>query len=164
MTQSAATHSPNEGEKSLVAGCLTGDKRAWDHFFDSHYGTVLAVAGWKQWRFDPQEVEDVAQEIMTEIIRALRSFEFKSSLGTFVYKVAVNTCIAHLRMKTAMKRKALSAEAALDPIESGTDDRGGLICTNPGKSQEDLLLERESLSLLKTALVNPTTRLAEFFA
>ncbi len=161
MAHSAEAGSPAERERSLVAGCLTGDRTAWDDFLEGHYGTVLSVAGWKKWRFDPQEVEDVCQEIMTEIVRSLRTFKFKSNLGTFVYKVAVNTCIAQLRKKTAVKRKTLSAQVALDPIESQTDGHGAHICVNPGKSQEDLLLEQEELGSLKRALFKLEKRCKE---
>jgi len=152
MTAGAAICSPDAGEKLLVARCLTGDPKAWEAFIDSHYGAIVSVVSWKKWRFDTQEIEDVTQEVMAEIVRALKTFEFRSNLGTFVYRIAVNTCTGHLRKKTAIKRRLCSGQVALDPIESGTDQQRVEICVNSGRNQEELLLEQEELLSLKKAL------------
>lgn len=152
MTRGAATGCADAGERLLVARCLTGDQAAWEAFVDAHYCAIVSVVSWKKWRFDTQEIEDVTQEVMAEIVKALKTFEFKSNLGTFVYRIAVNTCGGNLRKKTAIKRRLYSAQVALDPIESGADRQRMEICVNPGRNQEEALLEQEELFSLKKAL------------
>jgi RNA polymerase sigma-70 factor (ECF subfamily) len=156
------TNHSDMGERLLVAKCVKGDHSAWEEFFRRHYGAISSVASWRKWRFDPHELEDVKQEVTLQIIKSIETFSFKSSLGTFVYKIAVNTCIAHLRRKRALKRKADCGEVALDPIESGTEDENwAYICATPNKNQEELFQERETLESLKKALFNMDDRCKE---
>jgi RNA polymerase sigma-70 factor (ECF subfamily) len=161
MTEAATTYTLDNSERLLVARCLRGEQKAWDELFGSHYRTVSSVASWKKWGFDAQEVEDVTQDIVVQIVTSLKTFEFKSSLSTFAYRIAVNTCTAHLREKKAIKRKTYSAQVALDPIESGTDGQESQVCVNPGKSQEELLLEQETLRSLYAALLRLEKRCKE---
>ncbi len=151
--QGKVTSYSEMGEKALVSRCVKGDHVAWEEFFRRHYGAISSVASWRKWRFDPNELEDVKQDVIVQIIKSLQTFGFKSSLGTFVYKIAVNTCIAQLRRKRALKRKADCAEVALDPIESGTDDENWAhICIAPDKNQEQLFQDQETLDSMKKAL------------
>jgi RNA polymerase sigma factor (sigma-70 family) len=159
--QAALSYCLDEGEKLLVTKCLTGNQNAWDEFFEGHYGTISSVVSWKKWRFIAHEVEDITQEIVLEIIKSLKTFQFKSNLNTFVYRIAINTCIAHIRKKTAGKRKLQTNEVAVDHIESGTSEDYARICINPGKNQEELLLEEETFSLLKKALFKLEERCKE---
>jgi len=160
--QAKVTNHSDIGERSLVASCVEGDHKAWEEFFKRHYGAISSVASWRKWRFDPHELEDVKQEVTLQVIKSLQTFSFKSSLGTFVYKIAVNTCIAHLRRRRALKRKADCADVALDPIESGTEDENRAhICVTPDKNQEQLFQERETLESLKKALFKMDDRCKE---
>ncbi len=56
------------------------------------------------------ERSDVFQEIMINIWKNLDSFEGKSKLSTWIYRVAVNTCLDHLRSEG--RRRRLFAEEA----------------------------------------------------
>ena len=146
------TPSLNDNEKTLLHRCLSRENMAWEEFCQCYYGTIASIASWKKWRFDPQDLEDVTQDILIELIRSLKNFEFKSDLRTFVYRVAVNTCIARLRRKLTLKRSTFSVPVALDPIESGTDEDFGHICVELAKNQEELLLEKETLQRIRKAL------------
>ena len=44
---------------------------------------------------DPEQVKDLAQEIMLNLWSALPSFEGRSSLRTWVWKVSLYTCISN---------------------------------------------------------------------
>jgi RNA polymerase sigma-70 factor, ECF subfamily len=142
----------NDDEKILLNRCLTGDPEAWEEFCQCYYGTIASIASWKRWRFDTQDLEDVTQDIVAELIRSLKNFEFKSDFRTFVYKIAVRTCIARLRKKSTLKRSFHSAPVPVDPIESGTEAGWGHICIEFGKNQEELLLEEETIHRVKKAL------------
>jgi len=85
-----------DAEKILVGRCLAGEQRAWEEVCQCYSGTIANVASLEKWRFDPHELEDVTQDIMLEIITALKNFEFKSDLRTFIYRIALNTCIGRL--------------------------------------------------------------------
>lgn len=62
---------------------------------------------------DPEVRQDVYQDVLMGLWRALDSFEARSMLSTWVYRVALNTCLAHLR--SAKRRAAvIDREASVD--------------------------------------------------
>ncbi len=142
----------DQGERSLVQRCLTGEKRAWDELFELHCGAIHAIAAWKKWGFDPLEAEDVSQNILEAVIKSLKSFEFKSQLSTFVYRIAVSTCVAQLRNKTALKRGWGFSHLPLDPEEADAFTEHSQAFGSRFRDQEQLLLDREMLQSLIGAL------------
>jgi len=144
----------NDNDRILLNRCLTGDPEAWEEFCQCYYSTIASIASWRRWRFESQDLEDVTQDILTELIRSLKTFEFKSDFRTFVYKIAVRTCIARLRKKTTLKRSCHSITVPVDSIESGTEAAWGHICIEIAKNQEELLLEKETIHRVKKALLH----------
>jgi len=49
------------------------------------------------------EVEDLAQEIFIKAFRAIRSYNFESSFGTWLSRIATNHCYDYLRHERASK-------------------------------------------------------------
>ncbi len=139
-------------ERQLVERCLAGERQAWDEFFDTHYRRISAIASWRKWHFDPVEREDVMQEILTEVVRSLKTFEFKARVRTFIHKVAVITCVAHLRKKTRQKRGSKYTHVPINPTDNGwgRDDEEIPLSSLP--NPEELLLKSESLSAVRKAL------------
>jgi len=45
----------------------------------------------------PEDAEDVTQEVFTKIWRSLEDFQRQSALRTWIYRIAMNTCIDHSR-------------------------------------------------------------------
>ena len=133
--------------------CFAGEQRAWEEVCQCYSGTIANVASWEKWRFDPHELEDVTQDIMVEVITALKNFQFKSDTRTFIYSIAVHTCIGRLEKKLTLKRIKQSVLVYIDPIESGTDEHCGHICVDPSKNPEELLLEKEKLQHVMSALL-----------
>ena len=64
------------------------------------------------------EAEDVLQEIFVNAHRKLGSFRGESTLGTWLYRIAVNHCLDHLRSRGARMARAtesLDKEEAYEP-------------------------------------------------
>jgi|WetSurMetagenome_2_1015567.scaffolds.fasta_scaffold147130_2 RNA polymerase sigma-70 factor, ECF subfamily len=139
-------------ERLLVQQCLAGDQRAWGLFFDSHYRMISSIAAWKKWGFDHAEREDVTQEILEGVVKSLRSFEFKSRVSTFVYRIAVSSCIATLRKRTAGKRRAESGCVPLEMWDGEASSEAAGECSTPLANPEKLLMQRESISAVRQAL------------
>jgi len=146
------SHNPDELEKSLVERCRSGDREAWDLLFETHYPTISAVASWRKWRFQPEDQEDIIQEILAEVVKALNSFEQACSLSTFVHRISVNTCITCLRRKAALKRRSSQLQTPLDMVGSGDDPGAVQLKANPESGPEELLLAKERVSFLRNAL------------
>ncbi len=70
------------------------------------------------------EAEDAAQEAFVKIDRSLESFRGDSSLSTWIYRIATNTAMDHLRRPSskrplaAMEDKDLSSDADAGPVDS----------------------------------------------
>jgi RNA polymerase sigma-70 factor (ECF subfamily) len=51
-----------------------------------------------------EDAEDVAQEVFVEIYRSLDRYRGDAALSTWIYRIAMNRCMDHLRMKSRKKR------------------------------------------------------------
>lgn len=66
-----------------------------------------------------QDWEDVANEIMADVIDKIRSDEFegRSSLGTFIYTITSRRIVDYIRLKTKVLRHAPEPQPSPDPQE-----------------------------------------------
>ncbi|MFN2186081.1 MAG: RNA polymerase sigma factor, partial [Anaerolineae bacterium] len=85
------------GEADLVDGLRAGDAAAYRRFVDENsasvYGLALKLLG------DEQEAEDVLQETFLSAFRAIDRFEGRSKLSTWLYRIAYNASLMHLRKR-----------------------------------------------------------------
>jgi len=66
---------------------------------------------------DYDEANDCAQETFIKVYRNVKSFKFKSSLSTWIYRIAVNTCKNHL--SSATRRFQIKAVRLGNPAREG---------------------------------------------
>lgn len=52
---------------------------------------------------DPEMRKDIQQEVLVNLWKSLDGFEGRSQVSTWVYRVAVNTCLGHLRSEKRRK-------------------------------------------------------------
>ena len=87
-------------EADLVQGLRAGDAAAYRRFVDSNsanvYNLALKLLG------DEQEAEDVLQETFLSAFRAIDRFEGRSKLSTWLYRIAYNASLMHLRKRERM--------------------------------------------------------------
>ena len=67
------------------------------------------------------EVDDLYQEIMINMWRSLPSFEGRSSLKTWIWRLSLNTCISYDR-KRSSKGKALPLDMQINLYEDTDHD------------------------------------------
>ncbi|MDO5442747.1 MAG: sigma-70 family RNA polymerase sigma factor [Bacteroidia bacterium] len=69
---------------------------------------------------DSQEIEDLFQEVLVKIWQGFGSFRGESDVRTWIYRVALNTCInADKKKKRAGEKVPLSVD--IDPFEDTND-------------------------------------------
>ena len=66
-----------------------------------------------------QSAEDLCQEIFVKIFQKYESFEQKSSVGTWIYRIAVNTCLNQLRKEKKNSTQPIS-EKEIEKTETTT--------------------------------------------
>jgi RNA polymerase sigma-70 factor (ECF subfamily) len=72
---------------------------------------------------DEVERGDVFQEVLIHIWEGLDRFEEKSQLSTWIYRIAVNTCLGHIRMQTR-RRKVFDERSSIDEATLPDDTSG----------------------------------------
>jgi RNA polymerase sigma-70 factor, ECF subfamily len=96
---------------ALQAGDQRELARLVDIFSERVYRLALKILN------DPQDAEDILQETFLKVMRALPSFEGRSSLSTWIYRIATNEALMLLR-----KRKY--GNSSLDDVEYGDSEEG----------------------------------------
>src|SRR5689334_25293481 len=91
----------NNPEGSLVQRAQTGDESAFREIVERYHAKVFSIIhGIVRQRND---VEDIAQQVFAKVYLSLKSFDFRSSLITWIYKITVNECFDYLRKKKVRK-------------------------------------------------------------
>lgn len=106
-------------EKKLIAGLRTGDRAAYEKLLDLYqdrvYSVVYRMVG-------PNFAEDVAQDALVKVCGSIKSFEGRSGLYTWVYRVVVNVCLEHRRKRqletVPIEEELMDARAGSDPEPS----------------------------------------------
>ena len=65
-----------------------------------------------------QDLEDLYQDVLVNIWRGLPSFRSDSSMRTWVYRIALNTCVSTLRIRSRQPPQATLDEVILVPDQS----------------------------------------------
>ena len=88
-------------EAEVVRRAQGGDEAAFRQIVERHRSKVFSIIyGIVRNRND---AEDIAQQVFTKIYFSLKGFDFRSSLITWVYKIAVNECYDYLRKQKVRK-------------------------------------------------------------
>ena len=84
-------------EQEIVQRCKAGDLAAFEKLFHLYgkklYSLCMRMSG------NSHEAEDLMQEIFVILIKKIKAFRGDSKFSTWLYRVAVNTCISQLRKK-----------------------------------------------------------------
>jgi len=112
-----------KSDSELLALAAAGDQDAFAQLVQRHQSRVLNLA----YRFsrDRQDAEDLVQEVFFKVWRHARTFKGQSAFSTWLYRLAVNTCLNHRqRRKTRPDPLPLTgdlesrAEAAAEGLEA----------------------------------------------
>lgn len=111
---------PYAEDALLVKRSIEGDTDAFDQIMREHQDTVYRVA----LRFLKNEIEaqDVAQDALLNVYRKLHTFKGNSALGSWIYRVAVNTALMRLRKKKRRSEVALDNVAPSEEHETEYQD------------------------------------------
>ena len=82
-------------ERALVESCRSGDPVAFARLVRLHEGMVFGLSA--RLLGNAEEARDVAQEVFLQVYRQLGRFEGRSSLKTWIYRIAVNHALNYLK-------------------------------------------------------------------
>ena len=113
-------------DRELVRRCLAHTPGAWNDFVDRFagmiYHTVHHTAHLRSTPLGPEDVEDLAAEVLLQIVArdyaVLREFRGASSLATYLTVIARRICVQELAKRSAAREVQPAADTALNEVES----------------------------------------------
>ena len=105
-------------DRDLLHDCLAGKPGSWNDFVDRYlslvYHVVHSTAHLRSARLSPEDVEDIAAEVLLQIVagdfKALRQFQGNASLATYLTVIARRTAVHEINRRQTVR----------DEIRTGT--------------------------------------------
>jgi len=151
-----------EIDRELIEKAGEGDMKAFHELYQKSSGFVYTLAYRVTNR--KHDAEEVTQDVFLRIHRSLRSFQFKSSFKTWIYRIAVNTALNHIQKrgrtetheieideKRITASVAPSAGDALERVEHEKKLQGLLEQINPDQRACLVLREIEGMDYAEIA-------------
>jgi RNA polymerase sigma-70 factor (ECF subfamily) len=118
LMRSSTTTPPSVAEDAaLVAACQRGEREAFDTLVERHQRSVYRLC----YRFvnNHEDADDLVQEVFIKAFRGIKRFRGDSSVATWLYRIAVNTCLSFRSTRRPMMEELRDSSAAEadDPIE-----------------------------------------------
>ena len=89
--------------ENIIEKAAGGDQEAFESIYRAFSKFVYNVA----WRIVTrhEDAEEVTQEVFIIVYRKLNTFQFKSTLKTWVYRVTINTAMNYAKKLSKVKNK-----------------------------------------------------------
>lgn len=84
-------------EADLIRAAVAGDKLALTQLVQTHSGRIYNLAN--RIMRNPEDAEDVLQETFIIMIKKIKTFSGRSSVYTWLYRIAYNVALGKLRAK-----------------------------------------------------------------
>lgn len=102
----------------LIGLVVAGNRDAFDQIMRNHEDRVFSVC--LRIMSDREQALDATQETFLTVFRKAGQFQGKSALGTWIYRIAVNTCYDQLRR--SKRRRTESMPDAFDPKDPSAEE------------------------------------------
>ncbi|MGD9809323.1 MAG: RNA polymerase sigma factor [Deferribacterales bacterium] len=136
-------------EELILKLLETGDRRTFDLLISTYQGRVFSLCYYMTG--NREDAEDCTQETFIKVFRGIDSFTPDASLYTWIRKIAVNTCLDHMKKPfRLLKFINIHGDNAVD-ITSGADPEKE--CLN---SESDRILHQAVMKLpvkLRTVII-----------
>lgn len=159
---SSRTDSPSRDELELVSALRRRDERAFSTLVDRHHSSLLHLA--KLYVRTHAVAEEVVQETWLGVLQGIGSFEGRSSLKTWVFRILMNRA----RTRAQREGRTIPFSVAFDPQQEGPfaavdperflgpngeyPDHWALPPREWGRSPEELLLSGETRGRILKAI------------
>lgn len=106
----------NHDEADLINRCKFGDSAAFKQLFDRYHKKIYRIAyGFVRHR---EDALDIVQEVFIKLFNSLKNFRGESNLYTYIYRMAINASIDHMRKFQKFKVSSLDLEPPLHLADS----------------------------------------------
>jgi len=139
-----------DAEAEMIARCRLGEAEAWDALFDLHYAAAGRFVFQLASDLTREDVEEICQEAFLAAIRNLDSFNGKSQLQTWLFRIAANKARDYRERQRAAKRGGGQTPISLQ----AEDPENGLTVDPPSAAPapDAGVMNAERRALLREAL------------
>lgn len=106
--------------RKLVREAQAGDLSAYDELVRRHQERIYGLC--YHMTSNHEDAHDLAQDAFVKAWQALKSFKGDASFYTWVYRIAVNTCLNHLKT-----RRNRSVHLSLNDLDVNPENDPGLV-------------------------------------
>ena len=101
-----------QGDEKLIAMARAGNPGAFEAIVDRYQGRLLGFC--RQMLGSTEDAEDVLQEVFVNAYRAMLADEREINLRPWLYRIARNRCLNHLRKPTADAQESMDMVPVVD--------------------------------------------------
>ncbi len=134
-----ADEASRAAEVLLIREAQAGSRAAFDALIRQYDQAVLRLA--LRLTGSEQDAQDIHQEAFLKAYRYLNNFRFECSFYTWIYRIATNLCLDHLRRRKSRREDQSvimdGRGEELDLLSNVSDDRSG---ANPARELERKIL------------------------
>jgi RNA polymerase sigma-70 factor (ECF subfamily) len=103
---------------TVVSACQRGDREAHRQLYDSCHQNIFRLA---VRMVGLQDAADVTQQVFLQAFRSIGQFNGRSRFETWLYRLAVNESLQHLRRNRRWKHQTLDWEPMDESSQQGDD-------------------------------------------
>ena len=98
------------------------------------------------------DAEEVVQDVFLTLFRKAASFEGRAALGTWLYRIAVNTALNKRRGKRAQVEEPIEDHLPRYTADGHREGDRSFLLADWSQMPDELLLSREGRAVIRTAL------------
>jgi len=137
------SHDSRVEDHELIRLAIKGDQKAFDKLKHKYHDAIFNLV-YRMIR-DKEEVEDLTQEAFIKAFSSLRSFNEEYAFSTWLYKIATNNCIDHIR------KKKLPSFSIDRPIRTKDDEISFEVPDSTYEPDRDVI-DRQRRTLIEEAI------------
>jgi RNA polymerase sigma-70 factor (ECF subfamily) len=147
----------SDPDQRLMRRFQKGDESAFEVLLHKFQAPVLSLVRRYLGSRSPG-VDDVAQEVFLRVYRSKHTYEPKAKVGTWIYRITVNTCLNEIRRLRAEKNRrlvgftALFGDASQGGAEGGGDSAGSAFADPAGETPPERLGAAEVAARVRAAI------------
>lgn len=141
-------------ERAAIEACLSGDSSAFDALVVRHQKSIHRVC----YRFtgNTEDAADLTQDVFVKAYRSLPKFRGTSAFSTWLYRIAVNTCLS---FKASRKNRTEEWDEDYDIVAEGPTAEDALesqMSARTVRAALDTLPEKQRMTVIMKVLEERT--------
>lgn len=112
-------------DQRLMRRFQKGDVSAFEVLLHKYQGPVLSLVR-RYLGSRSSGVDDVAQQVFIRVFRSKNTYEPKAKVGTWIYRITVNTCLNEIRRLGAEKNRRVAGFSAVFGDDADSDSSPAL--------------------------------------